>query len=576
MFENSEEKCIFAKVFLLKSQMKKIDKEEFVRRAREVHGNRYDYSKVEYVSMTTKVCVVCPEHGEFWQTPSSHLRGNNCPVCANYNRGNYKRGNREEFIKKAMKIHGDKYDYSKVEYMGAMDKVTIICPEHGEFLQAPMQHLLGHGCPKCKGRGLSLDELIETFRKIHENKYDYSKVEKVSNLSKDKVCIICPDHGEFWQVPSKHLQGQGCPKCAKIKANEKKQLTTEEFVNRARKIHGDKYGYQKTQYVNAIDNVEIICPKHGPFFQKPFDHLTGHGCPKCAVLYSYAESEIYQYLCGILGKDKVVFRDRSHIGKQEIDIYVPSKMVGIEYNGLYWHSEAGGKNKWYHYNKMRGCNRKGIRLIQIFEDEYVGKKEIVLSKLAHILGVEPVGPRVMGRMSTVRKVSNTQAKEFLEENHIQGYTNCTVALGAFYQGILVGVMCFTRTGKEGVWILTRFATDIKYRCQGIGGKLFTHFVRAYNPIQVKSFADRRWTLNKDENLYTKLGFGLEEELAPDYHYIEAKNPNRRIHKFNLRKKSLHRKYDLPMDMTESQMVDALGYARIWDCGLLKYVWKKPE
>ena len=86
--------------------MKRINKEEFIRRARETHGSRYDYSKVEYVDMATKVCIICPEHGEFWQTPSNHLRGNICPMCANHNRGNYRRGNREDFIKKAMEIHG--------------------------------------------------------------------------------------------------------------------------------------------------------------------------------------------------------------------------------------------------------------------------------------------------------------------------------------------------------------------------------------------------------------------------------------------------------------------------------------
>ena len=555
--------------------MKRLSREEFIQKAKDVHGDRYDYSRVEYVNMSTKVCIVCPLHGEFWQTPTNHLRGNSCPQCANIQRGRYRRSDRDEFIKKAKEIHGDRYDYSKVEYRNAVDKVRIICPEHGEFLQAPMQHLLGHGCPKCKGRGMNLEEMIDAFRKVHGDRYDYSKVEKPVNMNRGKVCVICPEHGEFWQTPSKHLQGQGCPKCAKIKANVEKKLTTWDFIERAKEIHGNRYDYSEVEYEDAQVKVKIICSKHGAFEQKPFDHLTGHGCPKCAILYSYAESEIYRYLCNILGKDEVAFRDRSHIGKQEIDIYVPSRKIGIEYNGLYWHSEAGGKDKWYHYNKMKACNDNGIRLIQIFEDEYAEKKDIVLSKLTHILGIAPVGPKVMGRLTSVTEIDKETARNFLSQNHIQGYANCTVALGAYYQGVIVGVMCFSKTGKEGEWILTRFATDSKYLCQGIGGKMFAYFKRNYDPIQVKSFADRRWTLDKDNNLYVKLGFELEEELPPDYHYIDKTNPMHRIHKFNLRKKPLHRKYGLNMDMTEKQMVEVLGYVKVWDCGLLKYVWKKP-
>ena len=182
-------------------------KEQFVLEARKVHGDKYDYSKVEYINNETKVCIICPEHGEFWQTPYNHVgQKQGCPTCS----GKLKM-DKETFIEKARSIHGDKYDYSKVEYVDNKTKVCIICPEHGEFWQRPNNHLSGQGCSKCVRSVYDTDTFIEKSRKIHGNKYDYSKVEYVD--SKTKICIVCPKHGEFWQVPGNHLAGHGCPKC---------------------------------------------------------------------------------------------------------------------------------------------------------------------------------------------------------------------------------------------------------------------------------------------------------------------------------------------------------------------------
>jgi hypothetical protein len=258
---------------------KKKTKEEFIAKAKLVHGDKYDYSKVEYVGALTKVCIICPKHGEFCQEANSHLRGQGCPKCK------YEKQTctTDEFIAKAKKIHGDKYDYSKVEYVNDRTKVCIICPKHGEFWQTPNSHLNGYGCSKCayevkgKRRSFSKEEFIKKTRKVHGDKYDYSKVNYVNNYT--KVCIICPEHGEFWQTPSAHLRGQGCPKCK----SKKQTCTTDEFIAKAKKIHGDKYDYSKVEYVNRKTKVCIICPKHGEFWQTPNHHLSGCGCPKCGI-----------------------------------------------------------------------------------------------------------------------------------------------------------------------------------------------------------------------------------------------------------------------------------------------------
>lgn len=184
----------------------------FIDRAREVHGNKYDYSKAEYVNCDTKVCIICPEHGEFMQTPYHHInRKQGCRECAKIKSSLLKRDTFEQFVEKARQVHGNKYDYSKVEYLNNHTKICIICPIHGEFLQTPNQHLSNKGCPKCVGKNKTTKDFINEARQIHGNKYDYSKVAYINAAT--KICITCPKHGGFWQTPNKHLQGRGCPKC---------------------------------------------------------------------------------------------------------------------------------------------------------------------------------------------------------------------------------------------------------------------------------------------------------------------------------------------------------------------------
>jgi len=546
-------------------------KEIFIEKARKVHGDKYDYSKVEYINSQTKVCIICPEHGEFWQEPSAHLRGYCCPKCGNFNRGRYKRFNKVDFIQKAKEVHGNKYDYSKVEYVNAQTKICIICPEHGEFWQIPMGHLKGEGCPKCSGRNFDTEDFIREAKKIHGDKYDYSKVEYIK--MHDKVCIICPEHGEFWQTPSKHLLGQGCPECGKTKNRYK--TSKEDFIEKVQKIHNNKYDYSKVELNGLSNKIDIICPKHGIFKQIAYDHINGHGCPYCGMLISNLEIELYNYLCNFLGKENVIHHDRTILGNgKEIDIYLPKFKIGIEFNGLKWHSDEYKSDKYYHLKKTEICAKKGIRLIHIFEDEYKYSKNIVLSKLRHLLFIDKL-PKISGRKCNVKQINFETAKNFLNNNHIQGYTKSTVYYGAFFGNVLVGVMCFLKE-KGNDWILTRFATDIKFICQGVGGKLFKTFIREYNPLKIKTFADRRWTFYSFDNLYTILGFKLVGVLKPDYKYIKKSNPEKRIHKFNLRKKRINRFYGLPLTMTEAEMTKELGYSRIWDCGLYKYEWNKID
>lgn len=486
----------------------KLTKEDFIKRSREIHGDKYDYSKVEYKGKDINVCIICPEHGEFWQTPNNHWKGKGCYECSRSKMGN-KKYNTETFIEKAIEIHKDKYDYSKVVYKDILTKVPIICPEHGEFMQMPYLHLCGSGCPSC----------------AHSN----------NGLSK--------------------------------------RLSTAEFIDKAREIHGDKYDYSKVEYATAKHRVNIICPIHGEFMQTPDKHLSGCGCPKCVSPYSKNELEIYDYIKTLCPNLTIEQHNRTILEGKELDIYIPELNVGIEYNGLYWHNSVI-VDKNYHLEKLNCANSVGVKLLQIFEDEYVNNKEIVLAKIRHILGINNNLPKIMGRKTNIVEISKTLANDFLCKNHIQGFVNSTVYLGAYYNDMLVAVMSFKKEKILNHWELTRCASKIDYQCQGVAGKLFAYFVKQYNPAYIKSFADRRWTINENKNLYTNLGFKFEYYTKPDYHYYNPHDGLIRQHKFGFRKQILHSKYGLPLTMTESEMTDSLGYSKIWDCGLIKYIWKQ--
>ena len=186
----------------------------FINKAIEKHGNKYDYSKVNYINSNTKVCIICPKHGEFWQKPTKHLHGDGCAKCGFEKLHFLKKKDVNTFIKDAKNKWGEKYDYSKVNYINNATKVCIICPEHGEFWQTPANHLSGYeGCRKCSGDFIyNTEDFINISTKTHNGFYDYSKSQFIRC---DKtVTITCPIHGDFKQNAYNHaILGHSCPKC---------------------------------------------------------------------------------------------------------------------------------------------------------------------------------------------------------------------------------------------------------------------------------------------------------------------------------------------------------------------------
>lgn len=238
----------------------------------------------------------------------------------------------EKFIERAKAVHGDKYDYSRVDYITYNDNVKIICKEHGEFEQSYNAHVYQQQkCPKCGGRINNINDLINKFRTIHGNTYDYSLITEYKS-PKVKIPIICYQHGVFYQNSDNHVQGKGCPKC--IGRNK----TTEDIINEMKLKHGNIYDYSEVKYKTMKTKVKILCREHGVFLQSPDNHISkGHGCPKC--IFSTGEQIISEYL----GKRHIdyisqkKFKDCKNLktGKHlKFDFYIKTYNICIEYDGI--------------------------------------------------------------------------------------------------------------------------------------------------------------------------------------------------------------------------------------------------
>lgn len=600
----------------------KYTNEEWIEEASKKHNGKYDYSKTNYVKARDKVIVIChekdefgEEHGEFEIRAGNHIAGIGCPKCAKKYRPTT-----DEWIKKARNVHGDKYLYDKVSYNGSDKKVLITCPIHGDFWQEAASHLSGVGCPKCKGGvELSTEEYIDKLRQVHGNKYDYSKVNYVN--AKTKINIICSRHGVFSQLPYQHLKGQGCPKC--------KSSKLENLLIRLFDKKGLRYTYQykvkndKTLYcdflLNDYDTV-IECQGEQHFIPTSFDK--NKNINRCKESYEkILEYDNLKYAyCINNGLDIVYFTIPKYFNTENVNIntsfykdknlltnteqlleYINNKQSTDTSDSFFNFYEDIRKNvnkdvinvnKTIRYkdyivlyvplepNKRSDLNdrrrmykKRSYNVIIVFEDEYVNHREIVLSKIRHLFKLDKL-PKIMARKCLINTIKQNDARDFLNNNHIQGFVNSSIYLGAYYNNQLIAVMSFIKEPGDK-WNLSRFASDNNYICCGLGGKLFDYFIRNYNFKSIKSFADKRWTYNTEKNIYLDLGFKEVQNVMPDYRYFKG-GEKVRHHKFNFRKQILHRKYGLDMNLTETEMVKQLGYNRIWDCGLIKYVYTKTN
>ena len=409
-----------------KTMRKRLTKEEVVERARETHGDKYDYSeflKDDFIfsGKRQKIPIICHEkdkegneHGIFWQIAQNHYKRNGCPKC-NREQIGYKRSKikdllkegiqekrKNEIVEKSKDAHELEYDYSlflndAFVYKGNKYKIPIIChnrfddgKEHGVFWQTANNHMKGQDCPYCAKNHITYttEAYIKACKKIHGEKYDYSKT--VYNGAHNYITFTCPIHGDISMKAYSHLQGNGCRYCAGTY-----HFTREEFIKKAREVHGDKYDYSKVEYINTNTKVCIICPKHGEFWQTPAHHLSGVGCPFCNI--SHLERKMSQFLerHGIEYEREKTFEwlKWKKKGVMKLDFYLPQYNVGIECQGIQhfkedkiYTTEIVEKVKERDKVKRDKCNEHGVELFYYTEIKlnelpydriYTKKKEIL-------------------------------------------------------------------------------------------------------------------------------------------------------------------------------------------------------
>ncbi len=527
----------------------------------------------------------------------------------------------EDWIKHAKEEHDkirkpfnlSSYDYSKVKYEKQRDKVTIIChekdengKEHGEFYPIANLHYQGKwGCKKC-GKitkqiktSISYDEVINRSHAIHdilrdsENlpRYDYSLVKPTDIINVySEITPICPIHDKFKVTITEHLHYKvGCQKCSKIKKVQQSYKTTEQFIkdalNNPKNLKPDGtpiYDYSITEYKHSELEVSIKCPVCNKIFSVIADsHIKGQGCPDCNGFnrISKEEIELQEFIKYNCSDNKILTNNRTIIKPYELDIYIVEKGLAIEYNGLYWHSEISKTldYKTIHLQKTEECEKRNIQLIHIFEDEWLNKRSIVESRILNLLGKNKF--TIGARKCKIKQVPIEEERVFLHNNHLQGYIASTVCYGLYYYNkpnnkeYLVALMSFgplrISTGnksKENCYELYRFVTAKNFSIPGGASKLFKHFIKRFNPKQIISFADRRWSTNIKDNLYIKLGFKFKSISKPDYFYIKGR---KRIHRFNFTKQKL-KEIGCPDNMTEHKFMNSLNYFQLYDSGQLVY------
>ena len=320
------------------------------------------------------------------------------------------------------------------------------------------------------------------------------------------------------------------------------------------------------------EKLKFKCKRCGKIFKTI--HLNGihQKCPNCFPKTegtSNEERSLKEFIESLIaGKHELEVNSRKVIAPLELDLYVPSKKLAIEFDGLYWHSDAEQLDKNYHLKKTLLCEEKGIQLVHVFENEWLAKKDIVKSRLKNLLGV--YDKVIYARKCQVREVGAKTSREFQERTHIQGSVAAKVNIGLFFDDRLVSLMTFgkPRFNKHHDWELLRFSPELN--CHVIGGasKLLNFFEKKYSPKSLISYADRRWSQGK---LYRALGFNLNFVSGPNYWYFKDNlcYLHSRVAFQKHKLKSLLEHFD--PSKTEVQNMHENGYHRIFDCGNLVFI-----
>lgn len=432
-------------------------------------------------------------------------------------------------------------------------------------------------CRFCNARRLSGGD---NFYAQAKKRIGYTVLGEYKN-SRTKIAVRHDTCGGVFSVLPQVFLGssEGCPYCKGGTISAAKTWTHERFLQELGE-RAEEYAFL-TKYSGAHNKMKVrhICGNE--FEITPDSMLRGGRCKVCK--YSTGEGEIARYIKSVLPAAQVIQGDRTHLpNRAEIDILVPEYNVGIEYDGLRYHtvehflgdrrrkwskSQAQHRQEW----KTKECQKIGIRLIHIFEDEWVEHPDIVKDKLRAVFKLP--AEKIYARKTTLRRLTSKEARSFLEKNHIQGGAKQKVSVGLFFNGDLIAVQSFAKyarkKGANNAWELVRYSTKMGLCVVGGFSKCLHWFEQEYAPDAIVSFADLRWC-DQDSNVYIRNGFAEDGRTAISYWYVKG---NERYHKSRFRKNAFKRLYPevYSKDKTEAQMATEAGLERIYDCGLIRYV-----
>jgi len=517
-----------------------------------------------------------------------------CPKCKNSKKQDI---GLKTFEANLLKLYGTKEPYIFHEsYKTVHDKIKVECKMCGKiFNKTPNSMLLPKikdgsfykpPCRNCNSKLVSstkikqgydsfIERLINLYGSVNYNFLEEYNGNDVKILVECKFC-----NSNFKASPGnlslKKNKVHYCPKCNKLERSKDK------YYDRVLKAsNGLIKPIEKYDKLRIKLKHECLKCKH-IWKATPTNILSGTGCPLCNKKLSSLGSKFEKSVLKFIKKNysgEIVKNSRKILDGKEIDIYLPELKMGIECNGLYWHSDKYKDNN-YHLDKLNLCHEKGIRLIQIFEDEWVSKKNILKSKIKHILGLNSSKGKIYARKCTIKEIDSSIKNNFLDEYHIQGKDSSKIKLGLFYDEILVSVMTFSKlriclgqkNQNTNLYELSRFATKRKYVIVGGFSKLLSYFKKKYEFEGIVTYADLRYS-SFEGNLYEVNGFKLSHQSKPNYWYF-YKNSNiiKREHRFNYRKNNLKKLFPEIYDdkLSEKEIMKTAGYVRIYDCGCLVY------
>lgn len=425
----------------------------------------------------------------------------------------------------------------------------------------------------------------------HGDRYDYSKT--VYSGMGGTLIIGCKEHGDIKITAYAHLKGANCKFCSiknSVKASVSARVLSKKEI--LEKLQNNPFlkncVFDESKFTDTKNQIEFRCKKHGNVHTRLSDILyKSAGCPKCGVEFasnitkSHGETEVYEFVKSLCSD--AIQSDRTLLKPKELDVYVPSRNIAIEYNGIHWHNDLR-KDKNAHFDKWQQCKDLGVRLISITDHEWESRCEQVKTIIQSALGYRH-GMSLNARQCTVREIEVNIGKEFLDIHHIQGRTTaCAISLGLYHLDVLVAVMTFAQgANRRGTsadyrpWNLTRFASSCNVR--GAAGKLFNYAVKHYNLDIVESYSANDWFTGE---MYPKLGFIKIHDVKPDYRVYHKKTgllPKSHWQRRHIHKRLIDLGSDISFDAatdprTERMIEDEAGAVRIWDTGKILWRWCK--